>query len=247
MKVLDVIMMGNSRLWEAFQERDRLYEGEMTDAVGMRSGSLKKSLRTKMGIAQRQMLRSLVGAGIPISPKELHGNTMGTIPTDMQFRALLCRALFGIYCSMNPQTTSTLSRSVVGKFLHYTGTLIVVSHDRHFLTLSPPISPTSITTRSSSTPVITTRMIATKSSVRERTETETRSKEKKIAQLREVVVLCRNESLSSAVATPRDRAPSAAGIVKSNIQRPYIRFPSLPELRKNCLLSQQHLKRVWGA
>src|SRR5262245_17677946 len=41
-QVLDVVIMGNERLWKALQERDQLYEGEMTDSVGMRLGELEE-------------------------------------------------------------------------------------------------------------------------------------------------------------------------------------------------------------
>src|SRR5205823_12787742 len=40
-KVLDVVIMGNSRLWDALKERDSLYEVEMSDDVGMRLGELE--------------------------------------------------------------------------------------------------------------------------------------------------------------------------------------------------------------
>jgi ATPase subunit of ABC transporter with duplicated ATPase domains len=42
MQVLDVVIMGNKRLWEALQERGQLYKGEMTDTVGMRLGELEE-------------------------------------------------------------------------------------------------------------------------------------------------------------------------------------------------------------
>src|SRR5262245_10813694 len=40
-RVIDVVIMGNKKLWDAFQERDKLYEMEMTDDVGMRLGELE--------------------------------------------------------------------------------------------------------------------------------------------------------------------------------------------------------------
>ena len=91
MTVLDVVIMGNQRLWDALQERDRLYEGEMTDAVGMRLGELEEIIADEEGYsAEANAEELLVGAGVP---KELHGLKMGAIPTDLQFRTLLCQAL----------------------------------------------------------------------------------------------------------------------------------------------------------
>lgn len=251
MKVLDVIMMGNSRLWEAFQERDRLYEGEMTDAVGMRLGELEEIIADEDGYsAEANAEELLVGAGIP---KELHGNTMGTIPTDMQFRALLCQALFG-----NPQAllldepTNHLDLESIGwleNFFHsYTGTLIVVSHDRHFLN--------SVTTHIADIDYDTViiypgnydQMIATKSSVRERTETEARSKEKKIAQLREFVARfgagTRASQVQSRLREIERLQPQE--LKKSNIQRPYIRFPSPQKPSGKIVCSLNNISKGYG-
>jgi ATPase subunit of ABC transporter with duplicated ATPase domains len=230
-KVLDVVIMGNSRLWEALQERDRLYEGEMSDAVGMRLGELEEVIADEEGYsAEANAEELLVGAGIP---KELHGLAMGAIPTDHQFRALLCQALFG-----NPQAllldepTNHLDMESIGwleNFFHtYAGTLIVVSHDRHFLN--------SVTTHIADIDYDTIivypgnydQMIATKSSVRERAESDARSKEKKIAQLREFVARfgagTRASQVQSRVKEIERLQPQE--LKKSNIQRPYIRFPA---------------------
>jgi ATPase subunit of ABC transporter with duplicated ATPase domains len=228
--LLDGVIMGNSKLWSALQERDRLYEGEMTDSVGMRLGELEEIIADEEGYtAEASAEELLVGAGIP---KELHQQKMGTLPTDLQFRTLLCQALFG-----NPQAllldepTNHLDLESIGwleDFLYsYTGTLIVVSHDRHFLN--------SVTTHIADIDYDTIiiypgnydQMIATKSSVRERAENEARSKEKKIAQLKEFVARfgagTRASQVQSRVKEIERLQPQE--LKKSNIQRPYIRFP----------------------
>jgi ATPase subunit of ABC transporter with duplicated ATPase domains len=230
MRVLDVAIMGNSRLWEALQERDRLYEQEISDAIGMRLGELEEIIADEEGYsAEAAAEELLVGAGIP---KELHALKMGTIPTDLQFRTLLCQALFG-----NPQAllldepTNHLDLESIGwleNFFHnYTGTLIVVSHDRHFLN--------AVTTHIADIDYDTIivypgnydQMIATKSSVRERSEAEARSKEKKISQLKEFVARfgagTRASQVQSRLKEIERLQPQE--LKKSNIQRPYIRFP----------------------
>ncbi len=136
MKVIDTVIMGNERLWKAFQERDSLYEGEMTDAVGIRLGELEEVIASEEGYsAEANAEELLIGAGVE---KRYHELLLKTIPTDLQFRALLCQALFG-----NPEAllldepTNHLDMESIGwleEFLHsYTGTMIVISHDRHFL------------------------------------------------------------------------------------------------------------------
>lgn len=230
MKVLDVVVMGNTRLWKALVERESLYEGEMTDAVGMRLGELEEIVSDEDGYsAESNAEELLVGAGVP---KELHELKMNAIPTDLQFRTLLCQALFG-----NPEAllldepTNHLDLQSIGwleDFFHsYKGTLIVVSHDRHFLN--------SVTTHIADIDYDTIivypgnydQMITTKSSVRERADADSRSKEKKIAQLQEFVSRFGAGTRASQVQSrlreierlqPQD-------LKKSNIQRPYIRFP----------------------
>ncbi len=229
MKVLDVAIMGNARLWKALAERDKLYEGEMTDAVGMRLGSLEEIIADEDGYsAEANAEELLIGAGIA---QEFHELKMNAIPTDLQFRALLCQALFG-----NPQAllldepTNHLDMESIGwleDFFHsYSGTLIVVSHDRHFLN--------SVTTHIADIDYDTIiiypgnydRMIVAKSSVRERAESEARSKEKKVAQLKEFVARfgagTRASQVQSRLREIEKLQPQ--DLKKTNIQRPYIRF-----------------------
>lgn len=228
-KVLDVVIMGNQRLWKTLEERDRLYEAEMTDAVGIRLGELEEIIADEDGYsaeANAEML--LIGMGIPI---EMHSQKMHEIPTDSQFRVLLCQALFGDpQALLLDEPTNHLDLESIGwleDFLHqYKGTLIVVSHDRHFLN--------SVTTHIADIDYDTIiiypgnydEMIAAKSSVRARAEDEAKSKEKKIAQLREFVAKfgagTRASQVQSRVREIERLQPQ--DLKKSNIQRPYIRF-----------------------
>ena len=92
-RVIDAVIIGNTRLWEAMVERDTLYEKEMTDEIGMRLGDLEEVIADEDGYsaeANAEML--LIGMGIPV---EFHERAMHEIPNDLQFRVLLCQALFG--------------------------------------------------------------------------------------------------------------------------------------------------------
>ena len=93
-KVLDVVIMGNKRLWGALQERDSLYEVEMTDDVGMRLGDLEGIIAEEDGYSAETNAEILL-AGMGIH-EEFFNQPMHAIPTDMQFRVLLCQALFGV-------------------------------------------------------------------------------------------------------------------------------------------------------
>jgi ATPase subunit of ABC transporter with duplicated ATPase domains len=229
-KVLDVIIMGNRRLWDAMTERDKLYDKEMTDEVGMRLGDLEGIIAEENGYAAESEAEVLLsGMGIP---HEYFTQKMHEIPTDMQFRVLLCQSLFGEpQALLLDEPTNHLDMESIGwleTFLHdYKGTLIVISHDRHFLN--------AVTTHIADIDYETIilypgnydDMIVAKSSVRDRAESESKSKEKKISQLREFVSRFGAGTRASQVQSRLreiDRL-QPQDLKKSNIQRPYIRFP----------------------
>lgn len=229
MLVIDVVIMGNTRLYKAMQDRDALYLVEMTDDVGMQLGDLESIIAEEDGYSAEADAEILLqGMGIP---KEYHRSPMNAIPTDMQFRALLCQALFG-----NPEAllldepTNHLDLESINwleKFLfQYKGTLVVISHNRHFLN--------SVTTHIADidydTIILYTGnyddMVLAKTSVRQRAESEAKSKEKKIAQLKEFVSRfgagTRASQVQSRVREMSRLQPQ--DLKQSNIQRPYIRF-----------------------
>lgn len=228
-KVVDAVIMGNERLWKALVERHQLDHEEMTDAVGIRLGELEEIIADENGYEAEAEAESLLnGMGIPT---EFHAQKMEAIPIDMQFRTLLCQALFG-----NPEAllldepTNHLDLESIGwleQFLHqYQGSLVVVSHDRHFLNAVT----THIADIDYETLIIYPGnyddMLAAKTSVRERTEAENKTKEKKVAQLREFVARfgagTRASQVQSRMREMERLAPME--LKKSNIQRPYIRF-----------------------
>lgn len=228
--LMETVIMGNERLWNALEEREHLYEGEMTDAIGIRLGELEEIIADEDGYSAESNAEELLhGAGIAA---ELHNEKMKNVPTDTQFRALLCQALFG-----NPQAllldepTNHLDLESIGwleEFFHnYSGTLIVVSHDRHFLN--------SVTTHIADIDYDTIiiypgnydQMVLTKARMQEREVADIKSKEKKIKQLQEFVSKFSAGTRASQVQSRKkeiDRL-QPQDLKKSNIQRPYIRFP----------------------
>ncbi len=248
--VIDVVMMGNLRLWNAFAERDQLYEQEMTDEIGIRLGELEEVISEEDGYsAESDAEILLIGMGIPA---EWHHQPMHTIPTDRQFRVMLCQALFG-----HPQAlildepTNHLDLESIGwleEFLHaYEGTLIVVSHDRHFLNAVT----THIADIDYETLIIYPgnydEMLVTKTSVRERTEEENKSKEKKVAQLKEFVARfgagTRASQVQSRVREIERLQPQE--LKKSNIQRPYIRFYPPEKPSGQIVFKTDHLSKSY--
>ncbi len=229
-KVLDIVIMGNERLWEAFSEKDVLYEKEITNEVGMRLGELEEIIAEEEGYsADSQAEILLTGMGIS---SEMHEKSMHEIPIDLQFRTLLCQALFGDpEALLLDEPTNHLDLESIGwleKFLtDYHGTLIVISHDRHFLnaiaTDIADIDYESIIIY----PGNYDEMVVAKTAVRQHAEEENKSKEKKISQLKEFVSRfgagTRASQVRSRVREIKRLQPQE--LKKSNIERPYIRFP----------------------
>ncbi|HPE85081.1 MAG TPA: ABC-F family ATP-binding cassette domain-containing protein, partial [Chlamydiales bacterium] len=231
--LIDVVIMGNARLWEALSERELLYEKEMTDAIGMRLGDLEEIVAIENGYtadSDAEML--LIGMGVPA---EFHTQKMKEVPSDFQFRAMLCQALFGEpEALLLDEPTNHLdleSISWLEKFLMgYNGTLIVVSHDRHFLnSVTTDIADIDYDT------IITytgnyDQMVMAKSAAAERMGAEAKSKEKKVAQLQEFVQKfgagTRASQVKSRMREIERLQPQEQK--QSNIQRPYIRF-KIPE------------------
>ena len=234
-RLIDVVIQGNSKLWKALEERDRLYEGDMTDAVGIRLGHIEEVIAEEDGYtAESDAEILLTGMGIPL---EVHGEIMSSQPTDTQFKVLLCQALFG-----NPdallldEPTNHLdldSISWLEQFLlKFSGIVIVVSHDRHFLnTVTTHIADIDYDTIIIY-PGNYDEMIVTKSASREKEQADIKNKEKKIAQLKEFVAKfgagTRASQVQSRVREIGRLQPQ--DLKKSNIQRPYIRFTE-PEVQ----------------
>ena len=157
---------------------------------------------------------------------------MHSIPLDHQFRVLLCQAIFGKpEALLLDEPTNHLDLDSIQwleSFLHeYQGTLIVVSHDRHFLnTVCTDIADIDYETLIIY-PGNYDSMVAAKSQVRERTEADNKSKEKKVAQLRDFVAKfgagTQASQVQSRIKEIEKLQPQE--LKKSNIQRPYIRFP----------------------
>jgi ATPase subunit of ABC transporter with duplicated ATPase domains len=227
--VTDVVIMGNERLWGAMQERESLYSVEMTDEVGMRLGDLEGVIAEENGYTADSEAEMLL-AGMGISD-EYYSLKMNQVPTDIQFRILLCQSLFGDpQALLLDEPTNHLDMESIGwleEFLHnYRGVLIVTSHDRHFLN--------AVTTHIADIDYETIimypgnydDMYAAKSSVHDRAAQNAKSKEKKIQQLQEFVQKFSAGTRASQVQSRKreiDRLKTD-DTKSSNIQRPYIRF-----------------------
>ncbi len=136
-RILDTVLMGNKVLWDVLQEKERLLAGEITDEIGVRLGELEGVIAEENGyMAEPEAAKLLEGLGIPA---EKHTDAMSTLPAGYKLRVLIAQVLFG-----NPdvllldEPTNHLDLESIRwleRFLidEYRGTLVCVSHDRHFL------------------------------------------------------------------------------------------------------------------
>ncbi len=137
--VLDTVIMGHTELWQIKQERDRIYAlAEMSEEDGFKVADLETQYAEMDGYsAEARAGELLLGVGIPI---EQHYGLMSEIAPGWKLRVLLAQALFS-----NPdillldEPTNNLDIDTI-RWLEDTlnereSTMIIISHDRHFLNM----------------------------------------------------------------------------------------------------------------
>ncbi|HEY9680684.1 MAG TPA: ATP-binding cassette domain-containing protein [Drouetiella sp.] len=229
-RIIDTVIMGNDTLWQAFKERAELCElTDLTTDQMTRLGELESVIADENGYtAEFEAAEILRGIGIP---DEQHENLMSTLPTDYKFRVLLAQALFGEpEALLLDEPTNHLDLESIHwleEFLYtYEGTLIVISHDRHFLnsvcTHIADIDYDTIIIY----PGTYDDMVEHKLQARQTIEAANKEKAKKVAQLQEFVARFAAGQRSSQVQSRKKEILRLAPqeLKRSNIQRPFIRF-----------------------
>ncbi|MGM1023268.1 MAG: ABC-F family ATP-binding cassette domain-containing protein [Bacillota bacterium] len=135
--VLETVIMGHTRLYEIMKEKDALYaKSEFTEADGLRAGELEGEFAELNGWdAEPDAASLLIGLGIP---RDLHDKNMSELSGNDKVRVLLAQALFGRPNNLLlDEPTNHLDLESIqwleNFLMDYEGTVIVVSHDRHFL------------------------------------------------------------------------------------------------------------------
>ncbi|MGM3186563.1 ABC-F family ATPase [Musicola paradisiaca] len=137
--VLDTVIMGHTELWAVKEERDRIYaSGDMSEADGYRVADLEVQYGEMDGYsAEARAGELLLGVGIPL---EQHYGLMSEVAPGWKLRVLLAQALFS-----NPdillldEPTNNLDIDTI-RWLEQVlnernSTMIIISHDRHFLNM----------------------------------------------------------------------------------------------------------------
>lgn len=136
-QVLETVIRGNARLYEIMQEKEALYAKEdFTDEDGVRASELEGEFAEMNGWeAESEASQLLQGLGIGI---DLHYSLMKDLNGGEKVKVLLAQALFGQPgILLLDEPTNHLDIQSVNWLedflLDFPGTVIVVSHDRHFL------------------------------------------------------------------------------------------------------------------
>ena len=135
--VMDTVIMGNRRLYDIMKEKDALYaKPDFSDADGERAAELEGEFAEMNGWdAETEAAQLLNGIGIPT---ELHYAQMASLDGRQKVKVLLAQALFGHpNIILLDEPTNGLDIDAIdwleNFLIDYPGTVIVVSHDRHFL------------------------------------------------------------------------------------------------------------------
>jgi ATPase subunit of ABC transporter with duplicated ATPase domains len=135
--LFDTVLQGNKRLFDAIKEKEKLYTEEYTDKIGERLGELEmicveEDPTYEYDVKITKILESL---GFPAS---MHQELMGTLTGGDKFKVLLAQVLYpkpDILFLDEP--TNNLDINTISwlenQLKHHEGTMVVISHDRHFL------------------------------------------------------------------------------------------------------------------
>ncbi|WP_270182140.1 ABC-F family ATP-binding cassette domain-containing protein [Alkalihalobacillus sp. CinArs1] len=136
-EVLDAVIMGHARLYEVMKEKNEIYMKEdFSDEDGMKAAELEGEFAELNGWeAESDAAVLLTGLGIS---EDLHHKKLADLPGSEKVKVLLAQALFGSPdILLLDEPTNNLDLKAIQwleEFLiNFENTVIVVSHDRHFL------------------------------------------------------------------------------------------------------------------
>ena len=240
--VIDTVIMGHEELWAVKSERDAIYaKPEMTEADGIRAGELEAEFAEMDGYtAESRAGELLLGVGIPI---EQHNGPMSEVAPGWKLRVLLAQVLFSepdIMLLDEPTNNLDINaiRWLEGVLNERNCTMIIISHDRHFLN--------SVCTHMADLDYGEIRvypgnydeyMIAS-TQVSERLQSENAKKQAQIAELKSFVSRFSANASKSKQATSRARQIDKIKLEEvkpSSRQNPYIRFEQDKKLHRLAL------------
>ncbi len=231
-RILDAVLMGNRVLWDATQEKERLLAGPMTDEIGMQLAELEGIVGEEDGYtADSRAAEILEGLGITSSR---HDDTVSTLAGGYKLRVLVAQTLFaGADVLLLDEPTNHLDLDSIRWLEAYLtdqfrGTLVVVSHDRHFMNaIATHVADVDYQTVTVYTGDYDD-FVEQKTTGRRQTDAEVAQKKKKIAELKEFVARFGASASRSSQAQSRakeiEKLESTIQVKRSSVVRPYIKF-----------------------
>ncbi len=240
--VLDTVIMGHTELWGVKKERDRIYSlPKMSDEDGMKVADLEVEFAEMDGYTSEPRAGELLlGVGIPI---EQHSGPMSKVAPGFKLRVLLAQVLFA-----NPdimlldEPTNNLDINTIRWLENMLNdrncTMIIISHDRHFLN--------SVCTHMADLDYRELRLypgnyddfMLASTQARERLYANNEKKKTQIKQLQDFVQRFSANKSKARQATSRQKQIDKLqldNIKPSSRQNPYIRFEFEKKLYRNAL------------
>jgi ATPase subunit of ABC transporter with duplicated ATPase domains len=241
-RVVDTVIMGHEKLWEVKKERDRIYAlPEMSDADGIKVGDLEMEFAEMNGyMAESSASELLLGLDIP---EEQHYGLMSEIAPGWKLRILLAQALFSdpeILLLDEPTNNLDINSIswLVGVLNQRKATMVIISHDRHFLngvcTHMSDLDYGALNTF----PGNYDKFMIASTAIQEKMQSDNAKKEAKIKELKHFVSRFSANASKSKQATSRQKQLEKIelnDIKPSSRVSPYILFNQENQLHRNVL------------
>jgi len=241
-RVVDTVIMGHEKLWKVKKERDRIYAlPEMSDEDGIKVGELEMEFAEMDGyMAESSASELLLGLDIP---EDQHYGLMSEIAPGWKLRVLLAQALFSdpeILLLDEPTNNLDINsiRWLEGVLNERKATMVIISHDRHFLNgVCTHMSDLDYGALNTFPGNYDDFMIAA-TAIQEKMQTDNAKKEAKIKELKHFVSRFSANASKSKQATSRQKQLEKIeldDIKPSSRVSPYIIFNQENKLHRNVL------------
>ena len=240
--VIDTVIMGHQQLWEVKQERERIYSlPEMSEEDGMKVADLEVQFAEMDGYsAESRAGELLLSAGIE---EELHTGLMSEVAPGWKLRVLLVQALFSdpdILLLDEPTNNLDINtiRWLENILNNRKSTMIIVSHDRHFLNAVCTHMADMDFGELRTYPGNYDDFMIASTAVRERMQSENAKKKVQIADLQQFVSRFSANASKARQATSRAKQIEKIqleDIKPSSRRSPFIRFKQDKKIHRNAL------------